>query len=339
MSQADNGSSNGSWSRTGQAESGWRIDDVADTVDAICANIGQVIRGKDEPVRLVVLGVLSEGHVLIEDAPGVGKTSLAKALAASLTGTFGRVQFTPDLLPSDVVGMSIWNRGNDRFEFRPGPVFSNVLLADEINRASPKTQSALLESMAERQVTVDGTTYGLADPFVVLATQNPLEHEGTFPLPESQLDRFLLRVSIGYPDRRTELEILETHGAPEPVGALSPVVGIDAVSGLAKACRSVYVAPALRHYLVELADMTRHHSALRLGASPRALLALQRVAQARAAAERRDYVIPDDIKTLIPGVLGHRLVVTPDARLSGATSDQVLADIVRSVPVPSREHR
>ncbi len=339
MSQGDNGSSNGSWSQAGQNESGWRIDDVADAVDTICANIGRVIRGKDEPVRLVVLGVLSEGHVLIEDAPGVGKTSVAKALAASLTGTFGRVQFTPDLLPSDVVGMSIWNRGNDRFEFRPGPVFSNVLLADEINRASPKTQSALLESMAERQVTVDGTTYGLADPFIVLATQNPLEHEGTFPLPESQLDRFLLRVSIGYPDRRTELEILETHGAPEPVAAVSPVVGIDAVAGLARACRSVYVAPALRHYLVELADMTRHHSALRLGASPRALLALQRVAQARAAAERRDYVIPDDIKMLVPGVLGHRLVVTPDARLAGATSEQVLADIVRSVPVPSREHR
>ena len=265
--------------RSGPADVGYRVDDVADTVDAICANIAQVIRGKQESIRLVVLGMLSEGHILIEDVPGVGKTSLAKALAQSLDGTFGRVQFTPDLLPSDVVGMSIFNRASEGFEFRPGPVFANVLLADEINRASPKTQSALLEAMAERQVTVDGTTYALANPFLVLATQNPLEHEGTFPLPESQLDRFLLRVSIGYPDRATELEILETHGAPEPVGSVSPVIGIDAVPGLARACRSVYVVPALRHYLVELADVTRRHGALRLGASPRALLALQRVAR------------------------------------------------------------
>ncbi len=314
-----------------------QLDAVVAAVDAVCANIERVIRGKARAVRMVVLGLLSEGHILVEDAPGVGKTSLAKALASSVDGSFGRVQFTPDLLPNDVVGMSIWNRGTGEFEFRPGPIFSNIVLADELNRASPKTQSALLEAMAERQVTVDGTTYVLANPFMVLATQNPLEHEGTFPLPESQLDRFLLRVSIGYPDRATELDILETHGAAQPVAALRPVIGSTELGRLAQLTRSVFVAPALRHYLVELADSTRRHQALRLGASPRALLNLQRASQAKAASEGRDYVVPDDIKTLAPAVLAHRLVLTPDARLRGVDTDSVIADLLRSQPVPSRE--
>jgi MoxR-like ATPase len=307
----------------------------ADHHSSLVANIEHVIQGKPEVVELVLLCLVSGGHLLIEDVPGVGKTSLAKALAASIDGSFGRLQFTPDLLPSDVVGLSVWNRSTGAFDFRPGPVFSNIVLADEINRASPKTQSALLEAMAETQVTVDGTTYHLADPFMVIATQNPIEHEGTYPLPESQLDRFLMRVSVGYPSPEAELQILDTHGDHDLLGDIGPVVSADHVRGLAAAAKGVHVAPALKGYLVELAQTSRRHPNLQLGMSPRATLALLRVARSRAAASGRTYVVPDDLKALAEPVLAHRLLVTPEAQLQGISAGDALADVLRAVPVPT----
>jgi MoxR-like ATPase len=305
----------------------------------VLANIEHVIQGKPEVIELVLLCLVSGGHLLIEDVPGVGKTSLAKALAASIDGSFGRVQFTPDLLPTDVVGLTVWNRNRSEFEFRPGPVFSNIVLADEINRASPKTQSALLEAMAEAQVTVDGTTYQLADPFMVIATQNPIEHEGTYPLPESQLDRFLMRVSVGYPSPAAELEILDTHGDHDALVDIAPVVSAAQVEALAAAARGVHVAPGLKTYLVELANTSRRHPALALGMSPRATLALQRVARARAAANGRSYVLPDDLKALAEPVLAHRLLVTPEAQLQGITAADALSEVLRAVPVPAGKPR
>jgi MoxR-like ATPase len=305
----------------------------------VVGNMEHVIQGKPEVIELVLLCLVSGGHLLIEDVPGVGKTSLAKALAASIDGSFGRVQFTPDLLPSDVIGVTVWNRNRSTLEFRPGPVFSNIVLADEINRASPKTQSALLEAMAEAQVTVDGTTYQLNEPFMVIATQNPIDHEGTYPLPESQLDRFLMRISVGYPSREAELEILETHGDHDALVDISPVVSSVQVEGLAAAARSVHVAPALKDYLVELAGASRRHPYLALGMSPRATLALQRVARARAAAHGRSYVVPDDLKALAEPVLAHRLLVTPEGQLQGITAADVLNEVLRAVPVPSGKSR
>ena len=307
----------------------------ADYWGEVVGNVEQVIQGKTEVIELALLCLVSGGHLLIEDVPGVGKTSLAKALAASIDGSFGRVQFTPDLLPSDVVGISVWNRNRSALEFRPGPVFSNIVLADEINRASPKTQSALLEAMAESQVTVDGTTYQLAEPFMVIATQNPIEHEGTYPLPESQLDRFLMRVSVGYPSPAAELEILEAHGDHDALDDISPVISVAQVDALAAAARGVHVAPALKGYLVELATTSRRHPNLALGMSPRATLALQWVARARAAAEGRGYVLPDDLKALAEPVLAHRLLVTPEAQLQGITAADALREVLHSVPVPS----
>jgi MoxR-like ATPase len=303
--------------------------------DKIARNVAQVIQGKDEVVELVVLCLVSEGHLLLEDVPGVGKTSLAKALAASIDGEFGRMQFTPDLLPSDVVGVSVFDRGSNRFEFRPGPVFANVVLADEINRASPKTQSALLESMAERQVTVDGTTHILAPPFLVIATQNPIEHEGTYPLPESQLDRFLMRVSMGYPSREDELAILSNHAEDDVLEGIRPVVSAADVHAMATAVKGVHVAPALAAYLVDLAIATRRHPAIALGMSPRATLSLQRVTRARAATAGRGYVTPDDVKALAVPVIGHRILVTPEAQLGGVTAADALGDVLRSVPIPT----
>jgi MoxR-like ATPase len=303
--------------------------------NAVAENIEIVIQGKPEVVELVLVCLLAEGHVLIEDIPGVGKTSLAKALAASIDATWKRVQFTPDLLPSDVVGVSVWSRSRDNFEFRPGPVFANILLGDEINRASPKTQSALLESMEERQVTVDATTYPLGQPFMVIATQNPIEHEGTFPLPDSQLDRFLMRVSVGYPNRQSELEILDTHGAGGTLAGLRPVATGAQIQRMIDAVKQVHVAPALKHYLVDLADTTRRHPNVSLGMSPRATLALQRASRARAAAAGRAYVIPDDIKALAEPVLTHRLVLSSDAQLQGIDPAKVIADVLGAVPVPT----
>jgi MoxR-like ATPase len=306
----------------------------SDYYETVLDNIERVIQGKREVIELVLLCLVSEGHLLLEDVPGVGKTNLAKSLATSIECSFGRVQFTPDLLPSDVVGITVWNRGDGSFDFRPGPVFNNIVLADEINRASPKTQAALLEAMAENQVTVDGTTYPLSRPFMVIATQNPIEHEGTYPLPESQLDRFLMRVSVGYPSPDAELEILETHGDHDAFRDIGPVVANDEVQSLAAAARSVHVAPSLKAYLVDVSQATRRSSHLALGVSPRATLALLRVAKARAAAHGRGYVVPDDVKALSTPVLAHRLIVTPEAQLQGISPAEALAEVLRAVPVP-----
>ncbi|HEX4867802.1 MAG TPA: MoxR family ATPase [Acidimicrobiales bacterium] len=311
----------------------------ADHYAHVLANVEQVIQGKPEVIELVLLCLVSEGHLLIEDVPGVGKTSMAKALAASIDSSFGRLQFTPDLLPSDVVGLTIWNRNTSEFEFRPGPIFNNIVLADEINRASPKTQSALLEAMAERQVTVDGTTYQLHEPFMVIATQNPIEHEGTYPLPESQLDRFLMRVSVGYPSPESELEILDTHGDHDALEDIGAVITADDVNALTEAARRTHVAPALKRYLVDLANASRRHPHLALGMSPRATLALQRVARARAAARGRTYVTPDDLKALAEPVLAHRMLVSPDAQLQGSSAADALDEVLRSVPVPTGKPR
>lgn len=312
-----------------------RTETFADIFQAIGANVAYVIQGKPEVIDLMVLCLVSGGHLLMEDVPGVGKTSLAKALARSIDCGFGRVQFTPDLLPSDVIGVSVWNRESSQFEFRPGPIFASIVLGDEINRASPKTQSALLEAMGESQVTVDGVSYPLEPPFMVIATQNPIEHEGTYALPESQLDRFLMRVTVGYPDRASEIEVLDTHGDSDRLNQLSPVVSAADVRSLTATARTVHVAPSLKSYLVDLADATRRHPHLMLGMSPRATLSLQRVAKARAAASGRAYVIPDDLKELAESVLAHRLIVTPEAQLQGVRARDALADVLASVPVPS----
>ena len=311
-----------------------RTDSFNQLHRTLTRNIAQVIQGKPDAIDLVLLGLIAEGHVLVEDVPGVGKTSLAKALARSIDGQYGRIQFTPDLLPSDVVGVNVWNRSEGRFDFRPGPIFANVVLADEINRASPKTQSALLEAMAERQVTIDGTTRHLPPPFLVIATQNPIENEGTYPLPESQLDRFLLKVSVGYPDREAELGILASHGDRDPLVDLRSVVSVADVVGLAASARAVHIAPALQGYLVDLATASRNHPHVAVGMSPRATLALQRVARARAATRDRSYVTPDDIKALAEPVLAHRLLLSPAARVAQATAASVIAEVLAAVPQP-----
>ena len=304
--------------------------------EAIAANVATVIQGKDDAIRLALVCLVAEGHLLIEDVPGVGKTSLAKALAASIDCSWGRVQFTPDLLPSDVTGVTVFNRNSGSFEFRPGGIFANLVLGDEINRASPKTQSALLEAMEERQVTVDSTTYRLPNPFMVIATQNPIEHEGTFPLPESQLDRFLMRIRIGYPAREAEIAVLDTHGADPSFGQITPVATASDVEHMTAQARAVHVAQSLKGYIVDLADSTRRRSDLSLGASPRAALGLLRASRTRAAAAGRDYVVPDDIKALVVPVLEHRLALTPEAQMRGASRRDVLADVLSTVPVPSR---
>jgi MoxR-like ATPase len=314
-------------------ESG-QVRTFATAFDAICANIARVVHGKDDVIRLSVICLLADGHLLLEDVPGVGKTSLAKALARSVRAQFGRVQFTPDLLPSDVLGSSVWNQQLATFEFRPGPVFANVLLGDEINRASPKTQSALLEAMAEEQVTVDGTTYDLARPFMVVATQNPLEHHGTFPLPESQLDRFMMRLSVGYPDRAQELALLQETDHDERLDQLQPVASGADVVAMAQHARRTHVAPELAAYVVDLADRSRTTGLFALGMSPRSSLGLLRAARVLAAASGRDYVTPDDVKLLGVPVLAHRVVVGPDARLRGGSAEDAVRELLRTTPVP-----
>ena len=307
-----------------------------DLFDALAAQLETVLRGKRRAVHLSLVALFSEGHLLIEDVPGVGKTSLAKAIARSIGGSWRRVQFTPDLLPSDVTGVSVWDRTRGDFEFRPGGVFANVVLADEINRASPKTQSALLEAMEERQVTVDTQTYKLPRPFLVIATQNPVELEGTYPLPEAQLDRFLLRLRIGYPDREAELAILESQGAAEVnVDELQPVTQAETVAAWIQELARIHVAPELQGYIVDLVEATRHHRDLMLGVSPRGALALQRASRALAASVGRSYVVPDDVKVLATAVLEHRLLLSSEAMMRGVNPADVLASILDAVPVPA----
>ena len=307
----------------------------ASLFDAITANVSSVVNGKSAAVDMAVICLLAEGHLLIEDVPGVGKTSLAKALAASIDCTWKRVQFTPDLLPADLVGVSIYQRSSESFVFQPGPLFANIVLADEINRASPKTQSALLESMEERQVSADGTSHRLPEPFMVIATQNPVEQEGTYRLPESQLDRFLMRLSLGYPDREAELAIVQTHGANTAMNDLQAVVTTDEVMALIEAVRTVHLALTLQGYMVDLAEASRRHPALLLGLSPRATLQLSRATRARAASQGREYATPDDVKAVAEPVLSHRVMLRPDAMSRGVTGTSIIREIVASVPVPA----
>jgi MoxR-like ATPase len=310
-------------------------DSFKEVFDALSHQIETVIRGKRRAIHLALVCLFAEGHLLVEDVPGVGKTSLAKAIARSVGGSWRRIQFTPDLLPSDVTGVSVWNRTQGDFEFRPGGVFANVVLADEINRASPKTQSALLEAMEEQQVTIDSQTYPLPSPFLVIATQNPVELEGTYPLPEAQLDRFLLRLRIGYPDRDAELAILDAQDssavAPED---LEPVTDAHAVATWSKALGQVHVAPELQGYIIDIVEASRHHRDLVLGVSPRGALGLQRAARALAASIGRSYVIPDDVKLLAPSVLEHRLMLSSEAITRGVSAGDVLASILEAVAVP-----
>jgi MoxR-like ATPase len=307
--------------------------------EAIVANIERVIEGKTATVRLALAVLLAEGHLLIEDVPGVGKTKLAKALARSIDCTVRRIQFTPDLLPSDVTGVSVYNQESRDFEFKPGTVFANIVVGDEINRASPKTQSALLECMEERQVTVDGVTYPLQTPFMVVATQNPIEMEGTYPLPEAQRDRFTARIAIGYPDHGAELAMLDVHGAHDPLQDLEPVADATVVRRLIATVRDVHVAGAVKQYAVDFVNASREAPDLRLGASPRATLQLLRTARAVAALEGRDYVLPDDLQALVVPVLAHRIIPTAEAQLARRTTDAIVADLVTRVPLPTERQR
>ncbi len=297
-------------------------------------NIQKVIVGKDEVIELTLVAVLCEGHILLEDVPGIGKTTLARALAASLGCTFRRIQFTPDLLPSDVTGLNWFNQKKQEFEFRPGPIISQVVLADEINRATPRTQSALLEAMQERQVTVDGITRPLPRPFLVMATQNPVELEGTFPLPEAQIDRFLLRIAIGYPDEKEENDILERFCLHDPLPDLIALTQQEEILALQAERRQVRVEDTLRDFIVRVARATRHHPEIELGASPRATLSLYQAAQAWAAIRGRDYILPDDVKQMAPHVLTHRLMISPQAQLRGRKPEELVSSIVDSVAVP-----
>ena len=316
-----------------------QVDRFASTFDRIASNIEKVIQGKRDVVELVVMALMAEGHVLVEDVPGVGKTQLAKSLARSIESAFNRVQFTPDLLPSDVTGVSVWDRNSNEFEFKPGPIFANVVVGDEINRASPKTQSALLEAMEERQVTSDGVTRALPLPFMVVATQNPLEHEGTYPLPEAQLDRFMMRVVIGYPERQKELEILDTHGIQSTFVNLEPVASVEEIQQMIALARSVSVSQAVKTYIVDLVEGTRNHSDLLLGASPRSALFLQRLARARAASQDREYVMPDDIKALAHPVLGHRMALRPEAQMRGESISTLIDEVIGRLRVPGTASR
>jgi MoxR-like ATPase len=313
-------------------------DEFAAHARAIVTNIERVIEGKAATVRLALAVLLAEGHLLIEDVPGVGKTKLAKALARSIDCTVRRIQFTPDLLPSDVTGVSVYNQETREFEFKPGAVFANLVVGDEINRASPKTQSALLECMEERQVTVDGITYQLQVPFMVIATQNPIEMEGTYPLPEAQRDRFTARIAVGYPDAPAELAMLDIHGAHDPLDDLQPVTDANAVRRMIHTVRGVHVAETVKHYAISLVTATRESPDLRLGASPRSTLQMLRTARAVAALEGREYVLPDDLQALAVPVLAHRLIPTAEAQLSRRTTDHVVADLVHRLPLPADRH-
>jgi MoxR-like ATPase len=316
-------------SSAGEADVSW----FAETFVRLTENIGRVLKGKEEQISLALIGFISEGHVLLEDVPGVGKTSLARALSESIGGSWQRIQFTPDLLPSDVTGISIFNQSNGSFEFRPGPVFANVVVGDEINRASPKTQSALLEVMEERQVTVDGTARPVPRPFVVVATQNPIEMDGTYNLPEAQLDRFLLKMSMGYPDALAEADMVTSRGGGPPP-QLGAVINVEEFAKLVTIGASVRLDPQLIQYAVSLVHSTRQSSNVRLGASPRGSLGLLRAAQTLAAAEGRSYAIADDVKRLAVPVLAHRLIIAPDAQMRGVTAERVVTELLSQVGVP-----
>ncbi len=315
------------------------LDGLLEAAGRIVANIERVIEGKSEAVRLALAVMLAEGHLLIEDVPGVGKTKLAKALARSIDCSVRRIQFTPDLLPSDVTGVSVYNQESRDFEFKPGAVFANIVVGDEINRASPKTQSALLECMEERQVTVDGTTYELQSPFMVIATQNPIEMEGTYPLPEAQRDRFTVRLEMGYPDAAAELEMIDAHGQADPLDDLRPVSDAPEMRRLIVTAQGVHMSEGLRRYAIELVNATRRSTDLRLGASPRATLHLVRTARAVAALDGRDFVLPDDLQDLAVPVLAHRLLPTPEAQISRRTPEAVVREILGRIPVPDGRDR
>jgi MoxR-like ATPase len=307
---------------------------IADIARQLRENVQKVIVGKDEPINLALVAVLCGGHILIEDVPGIGKTTLARALATSLGCSFRRIQFTPDLLPSDVTGLNWFNQKAQEFEFRPGPVMSQVVLADEINRATPRTQSALLEAMQERQVTVDGVTHPQPQPFVVLATQNPIELEGTFPLPEAQIDRFMLCLAIGYPSEVEEAQILERFHGSDPLESLQAVTRPEQILQMQEERKGIRVETSIRDYIVRVARSTREHEEIELGASPRATLALYQASQAWAAIQGREYILPDDVKLLAPHILTHRLMISPQAQLRGRMPEELVQDIVNSVPVP-----
>jgi MoxR-like ATPase len=310
------------------------VPDLAAAVQRVINNVEKVIVGKAESVAFSLIAVICNGHVLIEDVPGVGKTVLTKAIARSIGCSFKRIQFTPDLLPSDVTGVSIYNQKTDNFEFRAGPLMSQIVLADEINRATPKTQSALLEAMEETQITIDGVTYRLPKPFMVMATQNPIEYEGTFPLPEAQLDRFMMNIRLGYPNASDEMNILDTHQYHHPLDDLEQIMTADELVLIQQQIRSIHVDPSIREYIVAIANATRNHNNIYLGASPRGSLAIYRASQALAAIRGRGYVIPDDVKLLTKTTLAHRIIVTPAARVRAITSTAVLDEILQSVPVP-----
>ncbi|MGH3014726.1 MAG: AAA family ATPase [Gaiellaceae bacterium] len=317
-----------------EAKQGVETSRAASLAQKIVANLRQVIHAPDETLEFSVLCLLSEGHLIIEDFPGVGKTTLAKSLARSVDCSFSRLQFTPDLLPSDVTGVNVFNQRSNEFEFRPGPVFANILLVDEINRASPKTQAALLECMQERQVTVDGVSYQLAPPFMVMATQNPIEYEGTYPLPEAELDRFTMRIAIGYPPHADEARMLAENAADTPLDGLECVASAEELLDAIEDSKRVYVEESLNRYVVAILRHTRTDGRLFLGASPRAGLALLRVAKARALVGGQDFVSPDDVKAVAPTVLAHRLILSPEARASGLDAEELVQDVIERTPVP-----
>lgn len=313
------------------------MPDIQEIAGRIVDNVEHVIVGKRQPVQLTVLGLLCQGHILIEDVPGVGKTVLAKSLAKSVGCKFQRIQFTPDMLPSDVTGVSVYNQKSREFEFRPGPIHAQIVLVDEINRATPKTQSALLEAMEERQVTVDGKTYPLETPFMVLATQNPIEYEGTFPLPEAQLDRFMLRIRLGYPSRDEEIEVLDRQQFEHPVNTLSQIVGVEELKVAQEAVKGIYVDQLVKEYIINIVRQTREHPDVYLGSSTRGGLSIYRLSQARAALLGRDYVLPDDVKALAGPALGHRIIVGPAARIKDIEPEQIVQDILDQMTVPGAQ--
>ena len=310
------------------------MQEVQTIARRVSDNVEKVIVGKHDEIQLALIAMLCRGHVLIEDVPGVGKTMLARAFARSLGCSFRRIQFTPDMLPSDITGVSIFNQRDREFEFRQGPIFAQIVLADEINRATPKTQSALLEAMEERQVTVDGVTYPMDNPFLVLATQNPIEYEGTFPLPEAQLDRFLVRISLGYPAREAEMQILDAQRVSHPVESIDQVVSAEELRRAQTLIKDVHISDLIKEYIIGIVTASRQHPDTYLGASPRGSLALYRTSQARAALEGRDYVIPDDVKALAEATLAHRIIISPSARIKSVDARTVVEDLLRTVPVP-----